>query len=237
MKKDLPLRALPRFFLPGATTENPIEIPSDELKKLRKVLRLGNGDLIAVLPNDGTLIKARLDERTAVPLSVERVDTEARVNLTLAQALPKADKLDEVLRLGTEIGVSSFVLFPSARSIVRWDKSKLQERMRRLAAVVREAAEVSFRTIQPTIKQAENLEEIFQMEPDAIVLSEQQSVTRTLSEALAGRTNICLAIGPEGGWAPREVSLIGDRAVTLGPRVLRVGTAAAAACALALLSG
>ena len=45
-----------------------------------------------------------------------------------------------------------------------------------------------------------------------------------------------VVIGPEGGWSPREVELIGDRAVTLGPRVLRVDTAAAAACALALLA-
>ena len=45
-----------------------------------------------------------------------------------------------------------------------------------------------------------------------------------------------VVIGPEGGWAPREVALIGDRGGTLGPRVLRVDHAGLAAAAILLLS-
>jgi len=49
-------------------------------------------------------------------------------------------------------------------------------------------------------------------------------------------TNLALAIGPEGGWTPQEMSLFTQHEwthVTLGPRILRAETAAIAAIAIA----
>ena len=49
-------------------------------------------------------------------------------------------------------------------------------------------------------------------------------------------TNLALAIGPEGGWTPEEMSLFSQQQwthVTLGPRILRAETAAIAAIAIA----
>jgi 16S rRNA (uracil1498-N3)-methyltransferase len=49
-------------------------------------------------------------------------------------------------------------------------------------------------------------------------------------------TFLALAIGPEGGWTPEEISLFAQHnwtAVTLGPRILRAETAAIAAIAIA----
>ncbi len=118
------LRSLPRVFIPGATPDGPIELPKEELDKLRKVLRLSPGAEIAVLPNDGTLIQCRLQPHHADPIAVHRPDTEPKLHLTLAQALPKGDKMDEIVRACTEIGVSRFLLFPSDRTIVKWDEKK-----------------------------------------------------------------------------------------------------------------
>jgi 16S rRNA (uracil1498-N3)-methyltransferase len=50
------------------------------------------------------------------------------------------------------------------------------------------------------------------------------------------RGSLALAIGPEGGWTPEEMSLFATHAwthVTLGPRILRAETAAIAAIAIA----
>jgi 16S rRNA (uracil1498-N3)-methyltransferase len=50
----------------------------------------------------------------------------------------------------------------------------------------------------------------------------------------AGR-EILLAIGPEGGWTPPELALFtaaGWHSASLGPRILRVETAAIAALAV-----
>lgn len=229
---SVPLRALPRTFVPGAAfDEGWIELPTDELDKLRKVLRLSSGAEVAILPDDGTLVRCRLDGRRAVALETLRPGTESKIELTLAQALPKGDKLEEIVRAGTELGAARFIVFPSERTVVRWEPPKVHDRLRRLATIAREAAEVSFRTRIPTIEWNESLAEVLRKEPEAVVLSEAENVAATLSR----RERLTLVVGPEGGWAPREFEAIGNRGVTLGPRVLRVDHAGPSAAAILLL--
>ncbi len=228
------LRSWPRVFVPGASAEDVIELPPEELDKLRKVLRLSPGATIAVLPNDGTLIKCELLPKSAQPLEVFKLDSEPRIQITLAQSLPKGDKLEEIVRACTEIGVTRFILFSSDRTVVKWDEKKTAERVRRLKAVCREAAEVSFRARLPEIELAKDLKDVLAREPKATVLSEAEGLLRNLGEIKDGR--ITLVVGPEGGWSPPEMALIGDRGVTLGPRVLRVDHAGFAASAALLIS-
>ncbi len=229
---SVPLRALPRTFVPGVSFEDGwIELPPDELDKLRKVLRLSSGAEVAILPDDGTLVRCRLDGRRAFALETLRPDTEAKIELTLAQALPKGDKLEEIVRAGTELGVARFVVFPSERTVVRWEPPKVQDRLRRLGVIAREAAEVSFRTRSPRIEWRESLADVILEEPEAVVLSEAEDVRATLPS----RDRLTLAVGPEGGWSPREFETIGSRGVTLGPRVLRVDHAGPSAAAILLL--
>ena len=229
---SIPIRALPRTFLPGVNfAEGPVEIPGDELDKLRKVLRLSSGAEMAILPDDGTLVRCRLDGRSAVPLETLRPATEPTVDLTLAQALPKGDKLEEIVRAGAEMGVSRFVVFPSERTVVRWEPQKVQNKLGRLATIAREASEVSFRTRLPHIAWAESLSAVLEAEPDAVVLSEAEGVTARLHR----KDRMSVVVGPEGGWSKREFEGIGDRGVTLGPRVLRVDHAGPAAAAILLL--
>jgi len=231
--RHVPLRALPRVFLPGLDIDQEsYELPKEEVEKFRKVLRLAEGDQIAVLPNDGSLIRCEFRAKQAWPLSTEHPNTEPSLHLTLAQAFPKADRLDTVLRMGTEIGVSRFLLFPAERSVVRWDAAKLVEKKRRFEAVVREAAEQCFRSVLPSIEFAPSLAGVLKSEPDAVVLSELEGLVNGLARTGEKMTII---IGPEGGWAPRELKEIGERGVTLGPLVLRTDTAGIAAAARLLL--
>ncbi|MDR3691290.1 MAG: RsmE family RNA methyltransferase [Fimbriimonas sp.] len=228
------LRSLPRVFIEGATPDEPIEIPSEELNKLRKVLRLSPGAEIAVLPDDGTLIHCRLQTRHAEPIEVFAPETEPVLHLTLAQALPKGDKLDEIVRACTEIGVSHFVLFPSDRTVVKWDDKKTSDRVNRLRTIAREAAEVSFRTRIPTFEVLGGLKQLLDGRPDSVVLSEVEGTMPTLTRLGSKMT---IVVGPEGGWSKPELAWIGKRGVTLGPRVLRVDHAGPAASSILLLSG
>lgn len=246
------LRSLPRTFLPGATPDAPFELPQHELDKLRKVLRLQSGDPFAVLPDDGTLIVCRLEGREAIPERVERPDTEPKIHLTLAQALPKGDRLETVVRMGTEIGVSRFLVFPADRSVVRWEPSKLSAKLKRLEAIIRESAEQCYRARLPKIEALPSLKTLLEKKPNAIVLSEVEDETKTLQSAIPNPqsevpsgpstvnrppSTVTLVIGPEGGWSPKELELIGGRGVTLGPLVLRTDTAGPAAAAVVLLGG
>ncbi len=226
------IRSWPRVFVPGATPEGNIDLPSEELDKLRKVLRLSPGATVAVLPNDGTLVKCELLPKAAKPLEVFHPETEPKLQITLAQSLPKGDKLDEIIRACTEIGVVRFILFPSDRTVVQWDDKKTEARVKRLQAIAREAAEVSFRTRLPDFEIAKDLIEVLNKRPQAVVLSEAEGLLTNL--APAKESQVTLLVGPEGGWSPKELALIGGRGVTLGPRVLRVDHAGFAAAAFLL---
>jgi len=227
-----PLRSLPRIFLPGAGADGPIELPREEVEKLRKVLRLAEGDQIAVLPNDGSLIRCEFKAKQAWPIAVESPNTEPDLKVTIAQALPKADRIETVIRMCTEIGVSRFVFFEADRSVVKWDEGKRRERQRRLEAIARESAEQSYRTRLPEIGFSGGLDDVLKSFPQAIVLSEVEGVKKALKREGSEMT---VVVGPEGGWSPKELDLIGDRGVTLGPRVLRTDTAGSAAAAVLLL--
>lgn len=225
------VRSLPRVFLPGAEPEEgAFSLPKDEYDKLHRVLRLGSGDPVAILPNDGTLWVCHLRGHNAICHEQITLATESERKITLMQALPKGDKLDNILAAGTELGVAKFVLFPSDRTVVRWDAEKIVSKQRRLEAIVRESCELSFRVRLPEILWLDSLAECLQQQPKAIVLSERDDAP--LLAPIHGDATI--VVGPEGGWSPREVEQIGNRAWSLGPRVLRVETAAIAACALAL---
>ena len=228
------VRSLPRVFLPWVDLDEPLELPRKEYEKFRKVLRLVNGDRIAVLPNDGSLIVGKLQGPHVVFVEKVFPDSEPKSKLTLVQALPKADKLDTIIRMCTEVGVSHFVLFPSDRSVLKWEGPKLEDRLGRYRSIAREAAEQSFRSLMPTVEFGHSLAGVLQIYPNSIVLSEVEGLSRQLKPPFV--ENPVLVIGPEGGWSPRELDLVGDKGVTLGPRVLRADTAGPIAAALVLLS-
>ncbi len=228
-----PLRSHPRAFVTGMPDplEGFFELPTEELKKFRNVLRLGTGDRVVVLPNDGRAVLCHLDGIGVVPEEVHYPETDASVELTLALGIPKPDSLENAVRMATEIGVSHFCLFAGDRTVVKWTDEKWEKRLKRLETISREAAEVCFRTRLPRFSVLGSLGEVLDTYPEAVVLSEVEGVERRMPSF---ESSGVIVVGPEGGWARREVELIGDRGVSMGRRVMRVDTAVAAACALVL---
>ncbi len=226
------IRAIPRLFIPGIEMGSPFEIPRAEFDKLHNVLRLRSGAEIGVMPNDGTFWVCRLDGRTAVPEAKHEPQTEPTLAITIVQGLPKGDKIDDIVRSCTEIGISKFVLFPADRSVVRWEEKKLDDKMRRIHALAREAAETAFRMRIPTVEYVSNLGEALSKHKTILALSELETVSRPL---VAPGTEFALVVGPEGGWSPREVEKLEPYAVTLGPRVLRTEHAGFAAASKLLV--
>lgn len=229
-----PVRGLPRCFILGLPDPAPevFELPAEEKDKFRKVLRLATGDPIAVVTGDGRLLVCELDGISAVLKETLRPETEPKLRLTLGLGLPRPEKLEESIRMATEIGVSRFLIYPTDRSVVRWDESKRENRLKRLRTIVREAAEVSYRMHLPTVAFHSSLNKVLELCPDAYAMSEREVATLGVPE---GVSELTLLIGPEGGWSPKEIELFKGREITMGPRVMRVDTAVAATAALALL--
>lgn len=225
-------RSLTRVFMPGVDMDGPFELPGEARQRLSKVLRLRNGDYFAALPGDGRMVVCQLEGLRAVPVAIETPGTESELRLTIAQALTRPEKLETTVRMGTEIGVHRFLVFPASRSLVSWDQRKLEQKLERLQAIAVSAAEQSYRTHVPEVRFVATLKHILSEYPDALVASESQ--TATLASIPDGAES-CVVIGPEGGWDPVEVNLIGDRAASFGPLVLRTETAGPAIASLFIL--
>jgi 16S rRNA (uracil1498-N3)-methyltransferase len=170
----------------------------------------------------------------------EELEADASLPLHLLLAVFKFDHFEWAVEKATELGVARItpVLARRTEKHLGLAATKRAERWRRIAL---EASKQSRRTDVPEIAEPGNLKLALEREKSdvRILLSEtEQSVSlgAALNEnAASGEATHAIAIGPEGGWTPEEMSLFvshGWRSVTLGPRILRAETAAIAAIAI-----
>ncbi len=186
---------------------------------LRRVLRLRDGEPVTVTDGIGAwrpcrFVAAELD----VDGEIEHVPATTNP-VRLAVAPPKGDRLEWLIQKVTEIGVDRITLVRAERSVVRWDETKAERQVERLARIVREAAMQSRRVHLPVVDGPVDASDVLAAVPAA------EPGGRPLAA-----DDHAIAIGPEGGWSPAELSSVDT--VELGPHVLRVETAAVVAAAL-----
>jgi 16S rRNA (uracil1498-N3)-methyltransferase len=221
-----------RFFVePAAMAGERFPLPDAIAHQVRRVLRLRDGDQIALLDGTGDEARCRLEGDACVVEWRGAAPGEPRHRLTVWQALLRGDHLEPVVRHGTEIGIARFGLFLSDRCVAR-DLSP--RRLERLRAVAREAAEQSERGILPEVTGPIEYAEVLRAAAPASVVLYERSEGQRLSAMEPPRG---LVIGPEGGFTPDEVAAAeraGLSVAGLGPRILRSETVAVAAAAVIL---
>jgi 16S rRNA (uracil1498-N3)-methyltransferase len=218
-----------RFFVtPGTVSSDRIPMPAEIAHQVSRVLRLRDGDEIVLLEGDGHAARCRLDEGELVVLERAPASEEPRHRLVVAQALLKGDHLETVVRQATEVGVSRFELVVTDRCVMREVSAT---RLARLRTVAREAAEQSERGRVPEVGSPVPLAKA--IGPGSVVLLERSDDARLSDLPPANR----LVIGPEGGFTPAEAVAVrqaGATTASLGPRILRSDSVAAAAAAVVL---
>jgi len=157
--------------------------------------------------------------------------------IALFQGLPKGTKMDLIIRQAAEGGVSVVAPFESEYSTVRLkeDSRKLQ----RWERIVREARQQSGSSVETVVRPPagfddllvywESLKKKYQ-KPVGILLHQEPLENGTFHGYLGSCPDfVALAVGPEGGFSPGEVSLFlaaGFRALLMGNTILRTETAA-----------
>lgn len=229
-----------QYFVQGPVS-NPYQVQDkDLLKHLFSVLRLQEGEQLIFVFDQGEKWQAKLTDREAALFELEKpvaADKELPVQVTLACAYPKGDKLELVAQKATELGVHQIWGFPGQWSVVKWDAKKLAKRQEKLRKVVLGAAEQSKRDLLPQVEllanQTELLERMDQFDYILVAYEEEAKagersrLAQVLSQLTAGQKLLVL-VGPEGGISPQEISSYqehGAQLVGLGPRILRAETA------------
>ncbi|MTV26320.1 16S rRNA (uracil(1498)-N(3))-methyltransferase [Nitriliruptoraceae bacterium ZYF776] len=220
--------------LATANAGDRIPLTRDEAHHLRTVLRLTAGAAVEVADGHGRHATARLGDGEVELDADVVVEPPPTVRLTVAQALPKGRKLDEVVRQVTELGVDTLVPVAAERSVVTLGGDRARKQRARWAAVARAASEQSRRPSRPRIDELCRPAELRGRFPDATVLVAHPG-GGPLPASLRDRGHLVVAIGPEGGWTDVEVAAMTDgqdaAVVGLGPYVLRTEHAAAAVLA------
>jgi len=198
----------------------------DESQHLR-VLRLRPGAELRVFDGQGAEAHAtliRLDEGGAMLELGEAIDNDRETPqpVTLAVALLKGDKLSDVVRAATELGVTTVQLLQTRQSDVPEIGEQKLIRLRRVAA---EASKQSRRAVTPEVLAPIPISQL-KLEGQGL-LAHPGSAER-LTDHLDWQRPLTLVSGPEGGFSDGEVRALteaGFVAVTLGPRILRAETA------------
>jgi 16S rRNA (uracil1498-N3)-methyltransferase len=241
-----------RRFIADSWTPTTATLTGDQAIHLARVLRAEPGQIYDIVSN-GFLHRAEIisaSEKQVDFILHEEISSDAALPLHLLLAIFKFDHMEWAIEKATELGVSRITPILARRTEKHLTQSALKraERWRRIAL---EASKQSRRTTIPEIPDPIALKPALDHEaaPTRVLLSETEQTTTLTSalvdsarptgyESVARNAQIthALAIGPEGGWTPEEISLFTQhqwQPVTLGPRILRAETAAIAAIAIA----
>ncbi len=151
-----------------------------------------------------------------------------------------AGKFEWMLQKCTELAVSGFTPVLSSRSLVQAAES-LENKLPRWQRIIQEAAEQSGRGQIPFLNKPLDFSDVLaatrgQFDVSLVAWEEEQALRLTDAvKGLPANARIALLIGPEGGLTLAEVESAmesGWKTVSLGPRILRMETAAVVSAAL-----
>jgi 16S rRNA (uracil1498-N3)-methyltransferase len=214
-----------------------LKVEGEEVKHIRKVLRLKEGDEITVFDGLGKEFKGTIVEQglSTVVIRIGNVYASkgnSPLEITLAQSLLKGEKMDYLIQKATELGVNEIIPFLSSRSVPLLEKSKRQKRHHRWERIAIEASKQCGRGVVPRIASLQDYSDMLQAASSnalRLILWEREGIKlKEILERSKERKKIFFVIGPEGGFSQEEVEE-GKRAdftpVTLGTRILRAETA------------
>lgn len=232
---------MPRLYVTQAlAAHQEVAFSPEQSHYLARVMRCKEGQSLRVFNGkDGewlaTIHEAHKKHMTACIASQLRAQA-AEPDIQLAFAPIKHGKIDFLAQKATELGASMLLPIQTERTIV----SRVNEE--RLYANSIEAAEQSERLTIPTIAPYQPLPQFLDQFPSTstLIYCDESGAGTPLPDALERPENLqkayTLLIGPEGGFTPKERTLLHAHPCTipvgLGPRVMRADTAALAALAI-----
>ena len=218
-----------------------------EAHHIRKVLRLKPGARLMVTDGQGQTGEARIHRVEHDRIVVEVLErfpsppSAASRALVVAQALLKDRKMDTLIRGLTELGMTTWLPFGSARSVPQPDHRRLQARQKRWDRIAREAVKQCGRRRLPVIRPVDGLADVIRAAEDFACkimfweAAEALPAKPSGDSATSDPGRVILVVGPEGGFTAQEAETArraGFKLASLGPRILRAETATLAAVSL-----
>ena len=195
-----------------------------------QVLRYQIGNSLVLFNGDGTDYHAVVEsidgkKATVEIISSETLNNESPLKIHLYQSLAKGDKMDLVVQKSIELGVSEITPIITERSNVKLDLKRMNKKVEHWQKVAISACEQSGRARLPIINPITQLPQVALSNQKSIYLEPKASIK--ISQ-LNIESDLALFIGPEGGFSEKDLSQLtqlGAKGISLGPRILRTETA------------
>lgn len=233
---------MPKFFVEKSQVkENKVELIGEDVKHILQVLRAKIGEELTI---------GNIDEKENYLTQIEQIQQnsilcnivkrfpyleESKVDVTIFQGLPKADKMEYIIQKNTELGVKQIVPVIMQRCVAKLEGKDINKKIERWQKIALSAAKQSRRD---TISQIESPITIQQLcdkikEFDLVLLAYEEEQKHTMKQELKKAEmqkakKIAMIIGPEGGIEKEEIQRLeeaGAKKITLGKRILRTETA------------
>jgi 16S rRNA (uracil1498-N3)-methyltransferase len=206
-------------------------LSDEETRHLSQVLRLSIGDEVAVFDGAGREFRARVERIARDGADVQLIEEvgaspEPAVRLTLAQSVIKGEKMDDVVRDATMMGVSTIEPLVTEHTATHMKAGRAPERWRRIAIA---SAKQCRRAVVPAIGAGTTFADWLAQDRAAmrlLLVEPSASVEGHPLSTLGGDrpSSASLLVGPEGGWSGSEIDAAvraGYVPITLGRRTLR----------------
>ncbi len=152
-----------RFLVDKVDAKDKYVILNDpaQLHHLRDVLRIKPLELVAVFDNYGNEYITVVVEIGSLAVKLEikekRVHNDSGANVTVACAIPKKVKMDDIVDKLTQLGVERIIPLLTERVIVKIDAKNAQSKLYRWRKIAQSASEQSQRNIVPVIEPIEKI--------------------------------------------------------------------------------
>ena len=227
-----------KYFITKENLSNRV-ILGDDAYQIQTVLRYKGGEKIMVSDSNKTyyakINTVTKDEVTFEILEEKAGNTELPVFVSIFQGYPKGDKMEEIIKHGTELGAKEIVPTFMKRSIVKLEEKKINSKLERFRKIAKEASEQSYRDNIPQIPSIPYLKTIDFSSFDVKIVCYEESAKngelkafKSIISNLSENMRVACVIGPEGGIDDVELEYLKDKGFipcALGPRILRTETA------------
>jgi 16S rRNA (uracil1498-N3)-methyltransferase len=218
------------LYYSPVNADSHIIISGEEFHHLVKVMRHNSGEEIQVTDGQGKIFRCKIEniyKDSALLLNLQEFSyTNNNSGITLCLPyLKNTDRLEYALEKCTELGITSFIIYTSERTLRRSFKTD------RWNKILLSAMKQSLRAFLPKLE-TYSLKEICDLTPEKIIFD--QKAEKIFDKRLI-KNEALLLIGPEGGFSSYETGLFSDAGVyNLAPNRLRSETAAVV-CAARLI--
>ena len=210
--------------------DNILFLNSNDLNHIKNVMRMKeNSRVIAVYEDKSYICSLNKDLLSCNIIEVFK-ESEFKNDLIVYMPLLSEEKMSYVLKHGTELGITEFVVVEYEHCKYKLPKKDYEKKLIRWNKIIKEASEQSYRIGKPILDKIIDVKNIKSIGNVNIMCSLDKDNVKSICKVLT--TNNCndkitLVFGPEGGLSKTEeeyLSSVGFIKTSLGEDVLRTET-------------